>query len=398
MFYYSQEYFQAYTDARSRQLGVNPQTVYDHIPRVLDANSDAKYFDILLQQCDQAELPTLSDEERHFAAAALLQAPFQYPDNPVRSIAGAAYALRAVNWDLTDDNPATKHRNLFEEDIALTIPGFDLGSLDRFGTVCRDEAVNYLYGSYFSLAELLYQGGPNALRNLTANYGVTQFADYPTHILVDQLTNPKSTVPEVPIYVSVSEPHDGDPKIPDPVYQKIADAAEMAGARPVIFEFNPDFDDCFFDFMLAVKNPLIGFIDGHGNHDNIGGLDALDLIDVTDTGKRAIRNRWRRSAGVVAMSCYSVSVSEELDEPVARDLADIVGRPIAGSADAVIDVDVAYSRRAVRPTWTIGFHAAPDAGKVHGIVEPQKFSSAPKGVVHRLRATTVPNPDYNLSA
>lgn len=393
---YSENYLRAEADRHIGMHSLDRDATLEAVPSLLQAGSDdADYFEVLADLCEVAEAEDVSNERRGAATAALLLSPFQYPDSQVRSIVGAAYAIRAFDWERAGVDARLTHGTLFEDEIDLVVDGYEFGALDNFGYLSDDEAPEHLFESYFCLADILRSAGPKALQALDSQYGIKKFPDYPTDILIGQLTPREPKVPEVPIFVATDDTVGYELGWQGHVYRQIADAANLAGALPAVYEYWPEHDpEQFFTYLSQVNRPAVGFVNGHGNHDSIAGLEFLNFAELDRRQRSKIRRTWQHAAGMTAMSCCSVSVSTVGEDPLARELANTIGRPVAGAFDEVVEVDVTYSNRGVVPTWSVGFHAAPEVGRVHGIVEPVGFDRSVQVAGGRLRARTIANLEH----
>ncbi|MCW1907964.1 MAG: hypothetical protein KIH63_001340 [Candidatus Saccharibacteria bacterium] len=372
---FAEEFFQDEVDRTVKHQNLDVETITDFALRQLEVNSDAEFFERLAIACEIAESDDVSPEDQLVAQATMFTAPFRYPESQTRSVAGAAYALRAFDWSRYHGDPVRLHWDLFERSVKDTVAGYDdLGVLDGYGLVRDIPFPEVLFDSYFSLADIMYACGPKALVKLKRDFGVTQFTKFPAEILKNQLMTPPGEFPEVPIFV----PNEGNPGVKllwqDTVYESIAAAAsnQRRQVLPVIREYD-GFDMEFFDHLVDVHEPVIGFVNGHGNWDNVGGIDPAHFEDLSYQKRTAIRRKWASAAGMALLSCNATSVSDDGDEPLAREFANTIGRPVVGSSEDVWEVDVNRLYRSGTDRWTVNFHVPPEVGRVHSTVEPQGY-------------------------
>ncbi len=353
---------------------IGPATRGELCPFSVTGLSNEVYFRKLADAATLLEDPTTSVDIGNRAAHFLFNATNVRADRlrPDISLIDLAYQSVAykntaglMNGRFWNEERVSRYRT-----ASYQIPGFYDYSVESgtpsplFGNIYYD-----VYDEFFSLGSLLYTNGKDSIQTLHSQYGLTTIHKYPFDILTDQLDQDAVTKREVTIFSKNGIQHAAGQ---DKIYMNIAAAAKRYSPsyRVVIREFKSA--ESFREQSLAAHKPIIGFVNGHGNWDSVGGIRAHDIEDKSYSTRA--KRVWNQAAGIALLGCANNYECIPRSEPsIAQAFAQTFGVPVVAYDDVVTDVRV---KRLIHPkeTWKVMFASEVKGYKGASIITPFRVS------------------------
>lgn len=257
------------------------------------------------------------------------------------------------------------------------------------------EDVPGTFAYYLKLAELLHEGGPNALLRLMHMYNITHPTRYPVSMLVDQLKrihadNSRQIQKEPQVLVLVGSDDQWGSLTDDPLYAAVAKAcaASKTTVHPTIVEFDW-FASTLVEHLAQNRTIAAGFLNAHGNWDNIDDIGKDELQEAVDklNAREAIVQNWRNSGGLALLSCHGGAVcSKTGEEGMDATLATLLQKPVIASDDYTYHTNV-RRRSTSTETWTVEFHVPEGHERTATISTPGGYK--PHSEIIKLYGKTV---------